>query len=227
VTDWKLTSPNIVGLTETAADKLLELGDGGAVLLYLSLLRGKFTGRELDNQDAFEKLLTLGLVTSGEIAESAAVKPLRTYSAADAACDSDFVPIREHMTKLLGRFLINRELETLYGVYKNTGLSAEVLYLLIDYCAGSFRQSGKNVRYWIRDIETEAYAWVNANVTDSKSADEYLRNPRSVDAPPEDGKSKPKPKRGGKSRKRAEAAPVTFDKDAERARIDRLLAEED
>jgi hypothetical protein len=219
VKDLKLTAPAI-GLTEEAADKLIDAGDGKAALLYLSLLRGKYIERSLDNQDAFSTLLKLGLL-SGETLTAEKVKPARSYSLADAAQDEGFVPIREHLTKLMGRFLINRELETLFGVYKNTGLSAEVLYLLIDYCAGIFKQTGKNVRYWVRDIETTAYAWVNANVTDSKSADEYLRTPKPPVTEPET-KQKPRAvKRTAKSRKQRTAE--VYDKDAELARLDRIL----
>ncbi|MDR0937083.1 MAG: DnaD domain protein [Oscillospiraceae bacterium] len=218
MTDWKLSAPEIVGLTAEAVDKLLDAGDGKAALLYLSLLRGRYIERSLDNQDAFSKLLKLGLVTSGE-ALVEAVKPV--YSVAEAATDEGFVPVREHLTKLMGRFLINRELETLFGVYKNTGLSPEVLYLLIDYCADNFRQTGKNVRYWVRDIETTAYAWVNANVTDSKSADEYLKSPKPVTATAET-KQKPRTtKRTSKPRKQRPAE--VHDKDAELARLDRIL----
>ena len=81
--------------------------------------------------------------------------------------DEAFSGLCQYYEGALGRMLRKSELEILYSVYSGLGMPAEVLMLLINYCAGRNRLSS-------RFFEQEAYRWKKDGVETYAQAEEYL-----------------------------------------------------
>ena len=81
--------------------------------------------------------------------------------------DEAFSGLCQYYEGALGRMLRKSELEILYSVYSGLGMPAEVLMLLINYCAGRNRLSS-------RFFEQEAYRWQKDGVETYAQAEEYL-----------------------------------------------------
>ena len=81
--------------------------------------------------------------------------------------DQAFSGLCQYYEGALGRMLRKSELEILYSVYSGLGMPAEVLMLLINYCAGRNRLSS-------RFFEQEAYRWQKDGVETYAQAEEYL-----------------------------------------------------
>lgn len=85
------------------------------------------------------------------------------------AGDAAFAGLCDYYEGMLGRMMKKSELEILYSVYEGLGLPAEVLMLLINYCAGLKRLT-------VRFFEQEAYKWAKDGVETYSQAEQYLAN---------------------------------------------------
>lgn len=83
--------------------------------------------------------------------------------------DGAFAGLCQYYEGALGRMLKQSELELLYGVYATLGMEAQVLMLLINYCAGQKRLAP-------RTLEREAYRWHKDGVETYAQAEQYLAN---------------------------------------------------
>lgn len=83
--------------------------------------------------------------------------------------DAAFAGLCDYYEGTLGRMMKKSELEILYSVYEGLGLPAEVLMLLINYCAGQKRLT-------VRFFEQEAYKWAKDGVETYAQAEQYLAN---------------------------------------------------
>lgn len=81
--------------------------------------------------------------------------------------DKAFSGLCEYYEAALGRMLRKSELEILFSVYDSLSMPAEVLMLLINYCAGRSRLTA-------RELEKQAYQWDAAGVKTYAQAEKYL-----------------------------------------------------
>ena len=73
-----------------------------------------------------------------------------------------------HTESMLGRVLRRRELETLYSVYTELNLPADVLMLLVNDCSMRGNLSA-------REIERQAYRWADSGLTTYEEAERHMR----------------------------------------------------
>lgn len=83
--------------------------------------------------------------------------------------DEAFSGLCQYYEGALGRMMRKSELEILYGVYSGLGMPAEVLMLLVNYCASRQRLTS-------RFFEKEAYQWSQDGVETYAQAEQYLAN---------------------------------------------------
>lgn len=178
------------------ADRLLDLSDGTAALLYLYALRngGSFSlknaasrlGRtENEIASAADFLRRAGLFAAG--AEEKSTPPpaeeLPEYTTRDiitrCAESGEFKAIIEETQRIMGHSLTGADLKLLFGVYDHLRLPAEVILMLINHCVEEAKsRSGPSGLPSMRSIEKEAYVWFNREILTLERAEEYLRQKR-------------------------------------------------
>lgn len=109
------------------------------------------------------------------------------YTAADITAASQagtaFSAIVDEAVRVRGQFLNTVDLKTLFGIYDYYGLPADVIFLLLNYCAETnTERNGHGRRLSMNYIKAEAVRWVNANITDCERAEEYIRNQKEYRA---------------------------------------------
>lgn len=137
-----------------AADKLIQAHDGDMALLYIWMKQRSSTdlkqaARDLCMtksrvEDAAEKLKIYELFPS-----SAGKKPAPApvelepsddpvaYTSRDlenASKDKSFKAILDYAEQMFGKLLTKDDMVRLLNIYKNSGLSAEVIYVLLNFC---------------------------------------------------------------------------------------------
>ncbi len=91
--------------------------------------------------------------------------------------DSDvcFQGILEEGQKAFGRILSTPEIQMLLGIYEYLALPAEVVLVLLNYCAGQNAEKGNGKRRLsARAVEQEAYHWARLHIDTLEAADEYI-----------------------------------------------------
>ena len=83
--------------------------------------------------------------------------------------DGEFAGLCDYYEGMAGHIMKKSEMEILYAVYDTLGLPAEVLMLLINYCAGIQRLSP-------RFLEQQAYKWSKEGVETYAQAEQSLAN---------------------------------------------------
>lgn len=184
---------------------LISAHDGDVALLYLwSLSRGsddrETAARELCRtmdqiETASEKLSRIlgGTLpcSSDSSASGAGVLPpaeeTREYSAEEIslAADSDpaFSALIQKASEVTGRQLSRPDLSRLLTIYNHLGLSAEVIYVLLDYCAFTSRgPSGSERRPTMYYIEKQAFAWARMELDTAEAAEEYVERQKALEA---------------------------------------------
>ena len=178
-------------------DKLLDLADGNAALLYLHILRRDGTlsvqdaVRELSRTEreitaAAEVLKKAGLLSDSgkDDPRAAGVKPapadeIPEYSSEDIArrawSDAGFSAVVAETQRIYGRMLSGADLKTLFGIYDFYGLPPEVMLLLINHCVSEYRErSGGSRLPTMRSIGKTASVWANNELLTLDRAEEYL-----------------------------------------------------
>ena len=77
----------------------------------------------------------------------------------------------------LGKKLTTPDLATLLGLYDQVGLPADVIFLLVSFCAErTAQQYGPGRRPTLRQIEREGYAWARLGLMTQESAAAYIKD---------------------------------------------------
>ncbi len=180
-------------LPHSAVDRLAQLGDGDAALLYLVLMREasavtpevlmrRLRWSELRLAAAESALHKLGLLQAP--AQRAPLEPAderQVYTTDDVAQmlqgDEQFRMLVPQTEEKLGKKLKTADLQILAGLYDDLGLSADVLYLLVNHCVTrAEKRYGPGRRPTMRQIEKEGYYWARLGLFNQAEAAEYLKN---------------------------------------------------
>ena len=171
------------------ADKLIESGDGDCALLYIYLLRrgtapaGELcralgmTKQRLDA--AASKLKGLGLIDGGEKPDGPDEPP--QYTAEEivrrSGEDPGFRAVLAECENVLGHTLTGADTRTLFGIYDYLGLPTDVIMVLLHHCAEECRRRyGPGRVPTVRQLEREAYVWVNREIMTLEQAEQYIRS---------------------------------------------------
>lgn len=196
------TQEESVVLSASYADRLLRAGNGDAALLYLAILRAhgsadaaalgtalRWPQARLDS--AAQALAQLGLLRqSAQQAPAPAQPPQRVqqseqawarpeYSNADlvhALERAEFASLSAAVDQALGKKLTTPDQKILLGLYDDLGLSADVIFLLVNFCLErSAKRYGAGRRPTMRQIEQEGYAWARMELLDQERASAYIK----------------------------------------------------
>ena len=178
-----------------AADRLIAAHDGDVALLYIWLSRTERfdadrAARELcrtaaEINSAYEKLCRMGL-SGAKPAEAPLHKlppaeELPEYTAEDivkrSEADGGFKAVVSQAQRKLGRALSTSDLKILFGIYDYLALPPDVIFMLLSYCVDLFAEKyGPGRLPSMRNIEKEAYSWVNKEILTLEQADEYIKS---------------------------------------------------
>ena len=179
----------LCSMSAADADKLIECADGDCALLYIYLLRrsGSTSGElcralGMTRQRlaaAAEKLTGMGLISGGELRLEEDVLP--EYTAEEivrrSGEDAGFRAVLAECERVLGHTLTGADTRTLFGIYDYLGLPVDVIFLLMHHCAEECRRRyGPGRVPTVRQLEKEAYVWVNREIMTLEQAEEYLRS---------------------------------------------------
>lgn len=175
-----------------AADRLIAAHDGDVALLYLYILRrggpdaeaaaGALCRTVREIEAALEKLRRMGLLDQAPAPDPEQKLPpgdaLPEYTAVDltrfAAEDPGLQTIFVEAAQVFGRKLSPADMNMLAGLYKHLGLPAEVLLLLLNYCAERAEARRPGSVPSPRSVEKEGYDWANREILTVEQADEYI-----------------------------------------------------
>ena len=92
-----------------------------------------------------------------------------------AGSDSGFKAVLDATRQILGKQLTRHDMSRMLGIYNHLGLSAEVIYVLLHYCADLYRgPEGAARKPTIRSIEQEAFRWASKEIHTSEEAEAYV-----------------------------------------------------
>lgn len=155
-------------------------------------------------ENAFEKLSRMLRSSPAPCAEAPAEKPQQpspptpsgkiipapadelpeyTVDEIDACLSSDnaFRAVLDEAEQMLGKQLTRHDTSRLLGIYNHLGLPAEVLFVLLHYCADISRgNNGAERRPTMNFIERQAYAWANSGISTMEAAEEYAEKEKSL-----------------------------------------------
>ena len=95
--------------------------------------------------------------------------------------DSGFKAVLDAAKQILGKQLARHDMSRLLGIYNHLGLSAEVIYVLLHYCAELYRgPEGAERRPTIRAIEREAFIWANRSIHTPEEAEAYVEAQKAL-----------------------------------------------
>ena len=179
-----------LAMTGQAADRLLKLDSGDAALLYLHLLRrGGLEGLgwpEGRLAGALEQLRTLGLAPNAPPPPAAVPPPPPEapppdYATADISraledAGSTFPPLADEVERQLGKKLSTQDLKTLYTLYDPLALPAEVILMLVGWCAEEMeRKYGPGRKPTMALLRREGFLWARKEVDTLERAEEHIR----------------------------------------------------
>ena len=179
-----------LAMTGQAADRLLKLDSGDAALLYLYLLRrGGLEGLgwpEGRLAGALEQLRTLGLAPNAPPPPAAVPPPPPEapppdYATADISraledAGSTFPPLADEVERQLGKKLSTQDLKTLYTLYDHLALPAEVILMLVGWCAEEMeRKYGPGRKPTMALLRREGFLWARKEVDTLERAEEHIR----------------------------------------------------
>lgn len=201
-----LTQEENIVLGAPIVRRLIAGGNGDAALLYLCLARhGSSEPEQLRRElrwdapqfaAAESALRAMGLIGAPERTQADA--PAQSAASAcpavqpDAAApeysredvmralegDASFASLLTEVERKLGR-LSEPSLRKLLGLYDFLGLPADVIYLLVNYCAErKAEQFGLAKPPTMREVEREGYAWARRELFTQTAADAYIRAER-------------------------------------------------
>lgn len=194
----RLPEEESIVLSGPVARRLIQAGDGDAALLYMAVLQNK----GVMDDDRLLKLLAWprprfdralsalagqGLISrpdgSAPVSQSApAPAPAQErpeYTRADMARaleGGEFSSLTAAVEEKLGKKLTTPDLNILLGLYDYLGLPADVIYLLVCFCAErTVAQYGPGRKPTLRQIEKEGFTWARLGLMNQEKADGYIR----------------------------------------------------
>ena len=98
-----------------------------------------------------------------------------------ANSDSGFKAVLDATRQILGKQLTRHDMSRMLGIYNHLGLSAEVIYVLLHYCADRYRgPEGAARKPTIRAIEREAFLWANKELNSPEEAEAYVEEQKQL-----------------------------------------------
>ena len=95
--------------------------------------------------------------------------------------DSSFQAVLTECELIFGKQLSRHDMSCLLGIYHHLGLSAEVIFVLLHYCADTSRgPAGAERKPTMRYIEQQAYIWVNRQINTMEAAEEYAEAQKAL-----------------------------------------------
>lgn len=82
--------------------------------------------------------------------------------------DSGFHAVCDAAARAFGKLLTRDELSRLLNLYRNLGLPADVILVLLNFCVQI-----SDRRPTMRFVESLAYRWVNSGISDAEQAEQY------------------------------------------------------
>lgn len=187
-----------VVLSGPVVTRLLQRGDGDATLLYIAVLRlhgsggdqrlrGELNWPEDRFRRAMNVLASMGLIAlPGGAAPAAAERkpepPQRErpeYTRMDltrAMEGREFASLTAAVEDKLGKKLTTPDLSVLLGLYDDLGLPADVIFLLVGFCAErTVLQYGPGRKPTMRQIEKEGYTWARLGLMTQETAAAYIK----------------------------------------------------
>ena len=176
-------------LSTEAVRRLLGCGNSDAAVCYLAVASRMTEGLNLSPdrvEKAFAALEAMELVTKKDSAVPPAVHqpveqeaPRAEYTNADllhALEGSEFLGLSAAVDHALGKKLTTPDQKLLLGLYDDLGLSADVIFLLVNFCIErSATLYGPGRKPTMRQIEREGYSWARMGLMDQDSASAYIR----------------------------------------------------
>ncbi len=182
-------------------DRLIAAHDAEVALLYIYRLR---TGCTDDERTARDLCMTLRAVRetseklermtqpAGAAQKYAAVQELSDgipeYTSADVVrrseSDPAFSAIVAEATRIMGKTISSPDLKILFGIYEHLGMPAEVVLLMLNYCAIVYeRKYGSQRRPSMNAFRKEALYWADREILTIEAAEEYIewQNRRTSD----------------------------------------------
>ena len=196
-----------VVLSAEAIRRLLRSGNGDAALCYLAVAAKITDGVNLSPErveKAFAALTAMELVSKrdGTATPPTVHRPVEQeaprpeYTNADllrALEGGEFRGLSAAVDNALGKKLTTPDQKLLLGLYDDLGLSADVIFLLVNYCIErSAALYGPGRKPTIRQIEREGYSWARMGLMDEQPP----RGSAEDDAPSGSGRTPPLRQRG-------------------------------
>ncbi len=178
---------SILSMTDQAADRLLRLDSGDAALLYLYLLRhGSTAGLRWPEprlRAALDQLKGQGLAPADtplpDPAPQEAPPPdyaLEDISAALSDGASTFPALCDEVERRLGKKLSANDLKTLYTLYDHLALPAEVILMLVGWCAEEIEQKyGPGRKPFLSQIRREGFIWAQRGIDTMERAETHIQ----------------------------------------------------
>ncbi|MGI5963545.1 MAG: DnaD domain protein [Lawsonibacter sp.] len=177
----------ILALSGQAADRLLRLDNGDAALLYLYLLRRGMGERPRWSAQRLEAAMQL-LQEQGLAPRDLPLPdpkpqelPPPEYALEDITAelqqpDSSFPALCDAVERRLGKKLTANDLKALYTLYDHLSLPAEVILMLVGWCAEETeRRYGPGRRPSLSYISKEGFGWARRGIDTMERAEEHLR----------------------------------------------------
>ena len=177
---------SVLAISGQAADRLLKLDSGDAALLYLHLLRrGSLDGLRWSRErldGALAQLKSQGLAPEETPHPDPPVQEepppeyaLEDINAALADRTSAFPALCDEVERRLGKKLSASDLKTLYTLYDHLALPAEVILMLVGWCAAETqRKYGPGRRPFLSQIRREGFVWARRGIDTLERAEEHV-----------------------------------------------------
>ena len=168
--DLCMTRAQIDSAAEKLARMLSHTAEAG------SGIAGPETGKTSVNGDPKPRTGTALPKPSDELPE---------YTAAEidscSRSDSGFRALLSECEQIFGKQLARHDMSRLLGIYNHLGLPAEVIFILLHYCAELSRgPAGAERKPTMHFIEQQAYIWVNREITTMEAAEEYVEKQKAL-----------------------------------------------
>ena len=204
ISDYILHLPEEEGVTLSGptALRLIRCGDGDAALLYIAILKNRGGAdddklraqlgwdreklRRALNVLAQQRLVALPGGQSSASPNTLPPPPAPPaadrrpeYTRADMARaleGREFSQLTGAVEEKLGKKLTTPDVAILLGLYDQLGLPADVIFLLVGFCAErTVQRYGAGRKPTMRQIEKEGYTWARLGLMTQESAAAYIR----------------------------------------------------
>ena len=181
---YTLSGNSSISMSKDAADKLISRGDGDVALVYLCILRsdGDISpdniAAELNiSKTAVEKAFTA--LAAMELISASPTEKQINFNASDIAKameNPEFSFLSDEVQTIFGTPFSPYELQTLFNIYKNSTLPAEVILQMTQFFKNDVRRRfGPGRRLNMSVLEKMAFEWARIGIDSLDKAEEYIR----------------------------------------------------